>query len=377
MTELRWRQRAGPGLLALGLVGLFGAGRAGAEPSAWTPPDCAATGRAAPAAVAAATVRWADPANAAWYRLDATLDARGWLVGQAVTIGMGLAEPRLLALDAESFAAGPVGGLVLTGSDDGRASTLRIVDVAAGCAWTVATERDVIRHARFDPTGSAILEHRVDRRTRQDLGIWRRPIDGAAPSLAIPAIAPDPRFGPTFATELAWSLDGGLLVVQSCGASACRTRLHDPVSGAVTLVDSAGLGETVGVADEQLIAYEACRGLPCALVTVDVRTGTRTLLSPGAGPAVLVAGADGPRVVLEDVDGGGLRIVDLAGRERGRLDTPGLRLVAGEARARAAVAGPPGWVALAPDGRPGPDPDGGPLLRRVPDDSIVLEEALR
>jgi hypothetical protein len=59
----------------------------------------------------------------AWYRLDPML-GDGTFVGQRLSVGTTSASTRRLDLAAESFAAGPSGGLVLTGSDGGRRSPL-------------------------------------------------------------------------------------------------------------------------------------------------------------------------------------------------------------------------------------------------------------
>ena len=71
MVELRWRQRAGPGVLALGVLAMLGASSAGAGEPSWTPPACP-DGPIAPGA----TARSADDAGtgAAWYRLEPRLD---------------------------------------------------------------------------------------------------------------------------------------------------------------------------------------------------------------------------------------------------------------------------------------------------------------
>ena len=50
--------------------------------------------------------------------------------------------------------------------DDGTTSRVQAVDVASGCAWPIADERDVIRRATIDPAGAFIYEMRVDRVTR-------------------------------------------------------------------------------------------------------------------------------------------------------------------------------------------------------------------
>jgi len=379
MVESRWWTRAGPGFLAVAVLGLLHVGPAGADDRAWSPAEC-------PESTAVRTspepAPGDDPPAAPWYRLDTMLDDDLSVRGQRLTVGIaGAPDARALEMDAESFAAGPYGGLILTGSDDGLVSRLRLIDVAAGCALTVATERDVIRRATIDPGGAAVYEFRVDRRTRADLGVWRRPLDGSAAGLVVPALGTDLRFGRTFATELSWSIDGSRLVVQSCAEVACRTRLVDPAGGAATLVDDPDLGEVIGVADDRLVAYVACRGLPCPVVAVDLASRDRTTLADDAGLAVVVTGPTGPQVVHEVGAGRSpvVRAVDLDGRERRRF-LPGedaRRLVPGAARARAGLGMTAGWIAFAPNGRELSARDS-VVLRRVEDDrTVALEEVAR
>ena len=372
MVVSRWRQRAGPGLLALGLAGLLGAAPAGARDATWSPPECPPAGFTVPAADAG------DPGATAWYRLDPVLDEHGTLVSQRLVVAGGgsTVGPRSLELDAEAFAAGPFGSTaVLAGSDDGRRSELRLVDLAAGCATTVALERDVIRHATLAPGAAAVYEHRVERATRADLGVWRRPLDGAGKAVrALAPIPADDRFGPTFLTELSWSADLSRLVVQSCGQVACRTRLLDVVAGRVTTIDEPDLGDAIGVAGDRLIAYLACRGLPCPVVSVDPDRGTRTVVTESAGFAALTATRDGVRLVFEDGTrpDGPLHVADAMGRTVGRIDAlPGQRLVPGSMRAQAGVAAPTGWLAFAPDGRPAVDVAQPGYLRHAADGRFV------
>ncbi len=372
MVVRRWRQRAGPAVLALGVVGLLGAGSAGAEEVAWTPVECT-TGTAG---LALATGAPADAAAASWYRIDPRLDASGRQVAQRVSVGGPAGGAvRTVELAAESFAAGPYGEHVLTGSDDGQTSTLRLLDLAAGCARTLATERDVVRRAIVDPGGTTIYEFRVDRRTRADLGVWQRPLDGSsAPRPVLEPMHSDARFGRTFSTELSWTLEGDRLVVQSCGQVACRTRLFDPVTQASILFDEPDLGELVGVAGNRLMTYAPCRGLPCPLIAVDLASGARTTLSDDAGLAVLVTTEAGPRIVHEDLRAGPghLRVVDPRGAETAVLETDhGVRLMTAASRAQAAIGVPPGWLVLSPDGRPGPDRAREVLLRPTRRDAIT------
>jgi hypothetical protein len=95
----------------------------------------------------------------------------------------------------------------------------------------VASSTDVIRNGIVAADGVSIVESRVDRRTRADLGVWRRPLDAGAPVRVLPPIGPDARFGPTWLTDLAWSDDDTTLVVGSCGETACRYRLVAGLGG--------------------------------------------------------------------------------------------------------------------------------------------------
>jgi hypothetical protein len=222
----------------------------------------------------------------------------------------------------------------------------------------------------------------VDRGDRADLGVWRRPRDGSArPERVLPPIEPDERFGPTYLTELSWSVDGSRLVVQSCGQLACRSRVLDVATGDVVTVDDPDLGDAIGVAGDDLVTYLACRGLPCPIVAIELDGGARTVVTEAAGFAALVESDEGTRVVHEPGDAldGSLRVADATGRDLGRFDgDPGLRLVPGPMRAGAGVDAPAGWLSLAPDGRPAAGQHVPAVLRQFSDGRIVhLEEASR
>ena len=189
MVESRWLRWIGPGVVAIGAVGLVASATAGAAVRPWAPRACAGPpGAIAAAAGDARPADLGDLASVPWFRQDPVVDGGGDLRGQRVAIGLdGDRLVRSMDLPAELFAAGPFGRIVLVGSDDGTASRLVAVDVAGGCSWPIAEERDVIRRATVDPTGTSIIEMRVDRVSRADHGIWLRPIDGRARS------SPDPR----------------------------------------------------------------------------------------------------------------------------------------------------------------------------------------
>ncbi len=310
------------GLVLVGAMTALGAMAVGVAGRGWHPVACAGGGEAR---VRVATTAGPYPV---WFRLDPRIDASGTLVGQRLTTGIhGSTATRSLSLPPESFATGPFGGLVLTGADDGHVSRLSTIEVATGCISAVADGPDVIRRATVDRTGTTVYEVRVDRATRADLGVWRRPLDAHVPARRIlAALRPDGRFGRTWSTTLAWSVDGDRLAIQTCGEIACRTRVFDPVSGHVELVDAPELGVLVGLTRDRIVTHAACRGLPCPLIatTTDAtRTdaATRTVLAVDGGPAVLTRIGPDLRVVDTAWDGTDrrLRATSLDGLRRDDL----------------------------------------------------------
>jgi hypothetical protein len=315
-----------------------------------------------PAALAAADRPWdpppcpsdagGPPGVGAWYRLDASLDSSGTLTGTRLTVGSAGTASRTLALAPESFASGPVGGLVLAGSDDGTRSELRLVDPADACATAVARESDVIRSAIMAPGGRSIYEHRVDRGSRADLGVWRLDLDagarGAAAMRVLPGLDVDPAYGPTFLTDLIVGGDGRL-VVSSCGIEACRVRVLDPTTGSVMSVDRGG--PALGVSGSRLVQRAACAGEPCPIEAVDLATGSR---------ATLLEAAYGSRLagswLVAEMAGGLIETVDVSsGRASSPVDAGGVPVRAGSiAQSGAEVAA--GGVPLAVGGRPGAGP---------------------
>jgi hypothetical protein len=229
----------------------------------------------------------AEGRGVAWFRTDGVLDGTGTLAGQRVTLGLVGGTARRVDLPAESFAAGPARGVVLVGDDDGTRSRLRAFDPTRGCATTIATESAVIRSAVLSLGLDATFEHRVDRTTRADLGVWRRPVGGGTAVRLLPGLAPDIAHGRTFATDLRWASDGRLAVA-SCGELACRTRLVDPASG---LTESTSrTGPVLGVDAGRVIAYGACPGFPCDVRAIDPASGASETLVGDAGPAALGVG---------------------------------------------------------------------------------------
>ena len=386
MVESRWLRWVGPGLVALCAAGFIASTTLGAGVRPWVPTSCSG-----PPADRIAAARDDEPTSLAdlrgtpWFRLDAVLDGEGALSGQRLALGLdGQRIVRALDLASEAFAAGPFGDVVLVGSDDGSASRVRAIDVANGCAWLVADERDVIRRATIDRTGTFIYEMRVDRATRADLGIWRRRVDGTETARQLlGAPPPDDRFGRTFSTDFTWDTAGDRLAVQSCGQIACRIRIIATGGGPIVTLDDPDLGPIVGLDGDIAVTYEACRGLPCPILATDLWTGDRRVLAPAAGLAVVIPTADGARLVHEVGSGSDRRMLSVAPSGDGALDLglipDDLRLHPSPVRANAATSLPAGWVLLAQDGRLPADPtDDRPQFRHVPDGSTVpLDEALR
>ncbi len=287
------------------------------------------------------------PAGAAWYRLDPILDASGTLVGRRLTVGRG-ASRWSVALPPESFASGPSEGLVLVGDDDGGRSRLRTLDTARGCWTAVGTSSDVVRSAVLAPGGARVYEHRVDRASRRDLGVWVRELgaDGAAVEL-LAGLPADPAFGPTFTTSLL-AADDGRVVVSSCGERACRTRVVDPRTGRSSA--ASGTGPAVGIAGQRLVVLEACGGLPCAVDSVDLATGAATPLDAAEGFGAIVPGSSGAVVVAAR---GGLGVLRL-GDGASEADVPGssgLAPVIPASTAESGAEAPTGLIAVAPGGR--------------------------
>lgn len=364
MVESRWFRRAGPGIAAIGAVVLVASTTAGARPASWEPPRCDDFPRIGSGPVGA------------WYRIDATI-VDGVRSGQRLTVGgPGTAAARGLDLDPESFAVGPFAGTILAGTDDGATSRVSLIDVVAGCAWAVDRSADVVRRATISPDGSALIEFRVDRTSRADLGIWRRPLvgDGAFQRI-LPPIEPDQRFGPTWLTELSWSGEGSLLAVESCGEVACRIRWLDMRTGVSGSVSDPSLGDLIGLTRDRLVAHGACRGLPCPLRSHGLADDSATTIVASAGQAVLARDAGGRPVVVYERDADGHSVASIGPDGSADRVLPGdvgtRRLIAAPAWAGGGAEVPAGWIAFGPDGRLPIAGPVGALLRRLSDGRTV------
>ena len=359
MLEKRWLLRVGPPLLTVGILSMLASSSTGAAAQPWEPGPCVAGVDAFQQSVTAhAPTRIRDAAKQPWYRVDPQL-VNGELAGQRVHLGRDGRWTRFMDLSPESFATGPFGRVVLVGTDDGQSSNVRAIDVYAACSWSLADDRAVVRRATLGPDGRTVYLFRVDRTTRADLGVWRRDVATGQFSRVLGPLPGDARIGPTFTTELSWSVDPDRLVVQSCGADRCRTRLLDPVTLDAATLGGPDQGELIGVASGHVVfRASACGGLPCAIHDVDVTTGARRIAAQDAGLARLDNTPRGPRLVHEIALGGqrALRVVSLGGVEERRVSLGGgVRLVPPPAVSNSAAPTPPGWVLVAPEGRIGVD----------------------
>jgi hypothetical protein len=244
----------------------------------------------------------------------------------------------------ESFASGPLHGLVLAGEDDGSRSHLRLLDPWRDCSTAVADEAAVVRSAVLAADGSAIVEHRVDRVTRRDLGVWRRTLGGGSERL-LDGLAADARTGRVFVTDLLAAADGRV-AVSSCGLASCVVRVLDPATRDVTTVH--GTGPAIGLGGGSVVVRHACEGYPCAVEAVELATGRRHTLAKEAWAAAM--GGDGGTLVIE-VGGARVASIDLSTGARSAVRSPGGVPVGRGSTATCGAEVPPGSVALAPGGR--------------------------
>ncbi|MEX2183662.1 MAG: hypothetical protein WEC14_04400 [Chloroflexota bacterium] len=341
--ETRWGRRLGLGVAASAVVLAIATTTLGAPTvEGRPPPACTETAAAAPFN------------RTAWQRIEPVL-AKGARAAQRLVLGIAGGPTWTIPLDAESFASGPDSGRVVFATDDGRRSTITIVDLAHGCTRAIAVASDVVRSAVLGPDDETTYEHRVGRADRDDLGIWRRsPLSGDAERI-LPPIEPDARFGITFLTTLQWSADGRHLGIASCGEVACRLRVLDTSDGSTRTVAEPALGELVGITADQAVMRGACRGLPCPIVAIDLDQGLESVIAEGAGTADLVVDDAGRPVVAFEHGGPGgpLTLLPLGGAQVAAqtADVPeGLRIADHDADINVDV--PRGWVLLSDNAGP-------------------------
>ena len=308
-----------------------------------------------------ATASLRRPRRTAWRRpgsgLDPVLDRAGALSGQRLVLGLDgervtrTLDPRRRRRSRPARS----GRVVLVGSDDG--ATSRVQADRRRARLRLADRRRARRHPPRDDRSGGLVHLRDARRSRQP----RRPRHLATPrSMAqrrprqvLGPPPPDARFGRTFSTEFTWDVAGDRLAVQSCAEVACRIRVITPGGGPTVTLDSPDLGPIVGLDGDLAVTYEACRGLPCPIVSTDLWTGDRRVLAPAAGLAVVVPTADGARLVHESRRRERATAAVRRARRRWRRSTSGrspttFGSIRRPSAPSAATSLPAGWVLLAP-----------------------------
>jgi hypothetical protein len=260
-----------------------------------------------------------------WWKTIDSVDASGALVNRQLFLGEGTAAAANAQLPVESSVSGPIDGLVVVTSDDGRHSTIVLVDVASRCSLTIDDRADVVRNAIIDPHDGAVFAHVVARDTRADLGTFRIARTGSAWSATLAAGpltgALATEVGQVFGTGLAVDAGSRHLAVQSCTDLACLTRVFDLSKPGATpaIVRGQDQGPLLGFAGKDPIAWAACLGNPCAIDAWDVATGHARQLAAGADAAGLTR--DGRRLVamLASTTGSALAEIDAATGRSTRL----------------------------------------------------------
>ena len=291
--------------------------------------------------------------------VDPAIGPDGSLDGRKLSLGVvGDSIVRRMGLPSESFAAGPFGAVILVGSDDGRISRLQAVDVGQRCSWSIGQATDIIRRATIDPSGTSMIEMRVARTGRADLGVWRRSRRPAAERVSVSSrrrsptsdsAAPSPlsSYGTRPArasrsSRVARSRagrDSSILRAASSGLSMIRPLAR---SSASTVTRSSPTARAAGSA--------------CPVIATNVRSGSQQASSRTADPPWCSQRQAGPRLVDETSLGRErrLRATDVANgdSERSRRDTgwPG-PAAHGQIAPRRPHASHPGGSSSAPDGR--------------------------
>lgn len=279
MLRARWRTLIRPPLypplIVMGAAALLSLAAAQLAVAAPLIGAAVATDCSAPGAAARAMSRQIGLAPVVAERFDSA----GTYTGQSLGFA---GRTAALTLPSDSFVADRNGdALIYTTSVSGK-SEVHLVDLASGCDALIARPAGVVRSAILSPVGDAVYAHAVSYPGRDDDGVTRYSLDVGTAQRVVPPIADDPRFGPTFGTQLGWSTDGTALFVQSCAIESCRTRVLDVATTDIATYDADGQGPIIGVTAGHVITFGACGGVPCSVLSID-RTGslTHTLTAEG------------------------------------------------------------------------------------------------
>jgi hypothetical protein len=202
------------------------------------------------------------------------LGKRGEIVGRSLSARAANGAQLAVELPVESFVGDAVDDLVVyTTYVPSTGSQVRGLDLVTGCDSLLASPSEIVRSAALSDDGASVYVHSVTKSGRADAGVTRFDLASGSAAQVVPPLRPNDRLGPIFGTELHFRPDGRALAVQSCGMSACLTRVVDLVSGSVATYDNSGQGEFVSIDEQRLVTYTACGGMPCDLISIDLATG--------------------------------------------------------------------------------------------------------
>jgi len=301
MRPLRWVSQLGPplvlaGAVAAGSVLVPASLLAGSGPAARGCPPATAFALAVGSSVRGAPID-------AQLRLTASLSTKGEVSGRVLTVNTA-GGARTKSLAAESFASAAQSNVVVFGQSDAVAgSAIGAIDLQTGCEFSLWTSADVVRSAVMNAALRSLYIHAVKAGDRTDLGVQHVDVASGTTAMALPPLAAASPFGVTFATSLRWSLDGDGLAVQSCGITACRTRVLELASGAVEAFTDPSQGQIIGLSAAKLVTFDACPDLPCALAALDRPTGGRAHFDVDAYAATLGEDAQGAIITVDTAAG--------------------------------------------------------------------------
>ena len=292
-----------------------------------------------------------------WYDIAAKTDDQSALVGYLLTSGQLGSKPNdPLELPTSAWASGPVGGLVLVGSDDGKQSTVQIVGPSsAAILWT---SKDIVWRGALLPDGSAILAL-LTRDKREEGGIVHVGSDGV-PVQVVKRTVP-PTFGQTWSEELFISAASDVLAVQDCAPGSCRSRFYDMTRAYALIGSSEGdFCQLIGVTSNRFAAFgaDACdSGRPADVLVGPLGKGAPTVVGNG-DTATFFRDGETTRLAIggETPTGYLLKAVSLDGIDTVTIPAPaGMSLVAQAEANGSNYSLPDGWIALAPGGQLTPD----------------------
>jgi len=310
MKRAQWRNHVGlPILLMTAILSTAvtpAAMSAGLRPVGPAEMDCQTV---TPATAATSALAQSDARRAA-ARVQPQVAAHGEITGRTVTGRTVAGREISIVLPVESFVAPAAGDLVLyTRHSVAIGSEVRALNLASGCDILLAAPAQTVRSAILDQSATHVYVHSVTRGARADAGVTRYELASGKSSRALAPVRPPAGFGPIFGTDLRWSVAGDRLAVQSCGFSRCLTRVLKTATGKVTTYAELVQGAFIGVTDAHLITFGQCPGLPCAVLSTDLATGSVSVLAPEGFSAQLKASGKGTAIVSIETSAGAVEVV--------------------------------------------------------------------